>query len=133
MRGCYAGFMSTRMVKNILGLVAVVLAGIAVAAIVGLSQDPMINSQLPSKATVETSLYTALTFFAVAMQFRKRWQSWQFWTIFALLLVVHTAAYAYALRHFPDTPLIALLAIAMMETTGLCMLLDKVGFNPYPQ
>jgi hypothetical protein len=121
------------MVKNILGLGAVIIAGIGVAAIIGLMQDPTINSQLPSKATVETSLYTALTFFAVAVQFRKSWLSWQFWTLFTLLLVVHIAAYAYALRQFPDTPLIALLSIAMIETTGLCMLLDKVGFDLYPQ
>lgn len=84
------------MVKNILGLVAVTIAGIAVAAIIGLMSDPSINNRLPSKTTVETSLYTALIFFAVAMQFRKGWQSWQFWTVFMALLVVHTAAYCRA-------------------------------------
>ena len=120
------------MVKNILGLVAVIIAGIGVAAIVGLTLDSSINSRLPSRATVETTLYTALTFFAVAMQFRKSWHSWQFWTVFVGLLGDHTAAYAYALRQFSDTPLIVLVSIAMMETTGLCMLLDKVGFDPYP-
>jgi multisubunit Na+/H+ antiporter MnhG subunit len=121
------------MVKNILGLVAVISAGIAVAAIIGFMQDPSINSRLPSKTLVETALYTAATFVGVAMQFRKSWRSWQFWTVLTLLLVVHTAAYTYALRQFQDTPLIILLAVAMMEATGLCMLLDKVGFNPYPQ
>jgi hypothetical protein len=119
--------------KNILGLGAVIIAGIGVAAIIGAISDPSVNSRLPSKATVETFLYTALTFFAVAMQFRNGWQSWHFWTVFVVLLVVHTAAYAYALRLVPNTPQIVLLGFAMMETTGLCMLLDKVGFDPYPQ
>jgi multisubunit Na+/H+ antiporter MnhG subunit len=121
------------MVRNILGLGAIIIAGIGVAAIIGMISDPSINSRLPSKATIETSLYTALTFFAVAMQFRNGWRSWHFWTIFVLLLVVHTAAYAYALRQVPDTPQLVLLGVAMMEATGLCMLLDKVGFDPYPQ
>jgi hypothetical protein len=121
------------MVKNILVVVALIVAGIGFAAIVLLTRDPVINRQLLSKATVETSLYTALTFFAVAMQFRKEWQSWQLWTVLLPLLCVHTAAYAYALRQFPDTPLIALLGILMMEVTGLCMLLDKLGFEHYPE
>src|SRR5260221_4915317 len=119
MAGCRGWLVSGHMVKNILGLGAVIIAGIGVAAIIGFISDPSINSRLPSKASVEISLYTAATFLGVAIQLRKRWQSWQFWTVFMLLLVVHTAAYDYALRRFPDTPLIALLAIAMMEATGL--------------
>ena len=121
------------MVKNILGLAAVIVAGIGVAAMVALMVDPAINAHLTSRATVETSLYTAVTFFGVAMQFRNGWRSWQFWSVVTALLLVHTAAYAYALRQFPDTPLIVLFSIAIAEATGLCMLLDRLGFEQYSQ
>ena len=84
-----------------------------------------------NRVVLLTSIYTSITFIAVAVQFKKRWRQRAFWGALAVLLALHLVLYVTMLRRLPDLPLIALFAILMLETQLLCYLLDKAGFALY--
>jgi hypothetical protein len=116
--------------KRVATVLAVAIAGLVVAAFVILSADYSRAHSTPSHNAIAVTAFTALTFYAIASEFRRDWRRWSFWFAWSALLVAHLALFVLSLRKFATWPIVVLVVIAIPETTCLCMLLDKWGFTP---
>jgi peptidoglycan/LPS O-acetylase OafA/YrhL len=85
---------------------------------------------LPDATSVRLAAFTALTFIAVSLEFKRDWNQWTFWLLTTTLLIVHLVMYQLVLSNSPTWPLPVFAAIALIETPCLCVLLDKAGFRP---
>ena len=89
-------------VVRLLQALALVVTGIAIAAIVMWYGDYSSAHWTPSAAVVGLGLFTAITFAAVAVEFRRLWCRTAFWIALSILRAAHLACYAIALHFIAD-------------------------------
>jgi hypothetical protein len=108
---------------QVLGLLAFAFAFVVV---VGMLNDYSRDHGVPTADTVRMTLFTGVTFVAVAVQFKRYWRHVSFWLFTAMLLAVHVLGYVLFLRNFPDLPLPVFAAVSLLEIPVLCSVLYKV-------
>ena len=122
-----------RVFRTLAVIVALALSGVLVAFVVIVWAEYSHSHPTPGRNALYVALFTAVTFYAVAQQFRRQWRRLDFWVSWFALLVGHVFLYSVTLRFTPEWPGVAFIFVAIAETPVLCLVLFKCGFkSPAP-
>jgi hypothetical protein len=106
--------------------VALIVAGILGAALVGLYAEYRRDHWVPPGRWVGLVLYTAFGFGVIVTNFREHWREVRFWLYFNGLLLVHLLCYAMLLLSVQEWRLIWFLPLSLAEFPVVGYVLDVV-------
>lgn len=119
-----------RLLRGVILLVLMIACGILVAGLAVAGSEYSKTHWVPERRWVWLSLFTLITFAAVAFEFRRKWFQMRFWVVLSGLLVCHVAGYALLLQVSPSWPLLMFAVVSIAETPVLCFIVDKVFLPP---
>jgi hypothetical protein len=113
-------------------LIGILAAGVAVAAVVVFFPQQFGYVFGEHAGWFALAAFTALTFWRVALFFRRSWRQVRFWLALLGLMTLHTAAYVLILRSVTPWPLIWFALVSIVEIPSLGALLHALGFEFTP-
>jgi len=119
-------------VKRALQLVALIVAGVAFAAGVGLVAESRLAASAPAPRWVAAIFFTAIVFAFLSWRFRTNWSRGRFWLLLLGAFSLHALAWFIALKQFENWPLAWPALVATAEIPFLAALLIQSGFPPVP-
>jgi hypothetical protein len=110
---------------------ALILCGVAVAALVIAYGEHQDHPWMPSGRSLSLVLLTVVVFAIVIGEFRACWRRVSFWLTIVVILGLHIAACRLAVSAFSEWRAIYLTPIVYLEIVGLHWVLYALGYSPY--